>query len=182
MHKKPQLLTTRVITTTRLFQVEEIHLRFANGQERIYERLKGRMIGAVMIAPMLDDDTVLLVREYGVGIEDYFLSLPKGIIEPNEDILKTANRELMEEVGYGAKRLTEIKPLASSPGYMGGSMRFVLAQDLYPEKLTGDEPEEIEVVPWRLSQLNELIARHDFTEARSIAGLFLIREMLRNGH
>jgi ADP-ribose diphosphatase len=178
MHEKPQLLKTRVVSTTRLFQIEEIHLRFANNQERIYERLKGRMLGAVMIAPLLDNDTVLLVREYGVGVEDYYLSLPKGMIEAGEDIFQAANRELKEEIGYGAKRFTEIKPLTSSPGYTKGKMRFLLAQDLYPEKLIGDEPEEIEVVPWRLSQLDELMARDDFNEARSIAGLFLIREML----
>ncbi|MGB6977213.1 MAG: ADP compounds hydrolase NudE, partial [Gammaproteobacteria bacterium] len=154
MAEKPQLLKTRVVTTTRLFQIEEIHLRFANNQERIYERLKGRMLGSVMIAPLLDNDTVLLVREYGIGIEDYYLSLPKGMIETGEDIYQAANRELMEEIGYGAKRFTELKSLTSSPGYTKGNMRFLLAQDLYPKKLIGDEPEEIGVVPWRLSQLN----------------------------
>jgi ADP-ribose diphosphatase len=178
MRQKPLLLHSQIVASSRLFQIEEIQLRFANNQERTYERLKGRMVGAVMIAPLLDNDTILLVREYGVGIEDYFLSLPKGIIEPGENIFEAGNRELMEEIGYGAKHFTEIKSLASSPGYTKGTMPFLLAQDLYPEKRLGDEPEEIEVVPWKLSQLKELVARSDFTEARSIAGLYLIREML----
>ena len=178
MREKPQILNNQVVASSRLFQIEEIQLRFTNNQTRTYERLKGRMIGAVMIAPMLDNDTVLLVREYGVGIEDYFLSLPKGTIEPDENVFAAANRELMEEIGYGAKQFTLIKSLASSPGYSKGTMPFLLAQDLYLEKRLGDEPEEIEVVPWKLSQLQALVAREDFNEARSIAGLYLIREML----
>lgn len=179
MPKKPEILTTKTLATSRLFELEEVHLRFSNGSERVFERLKGRLPGAVMIAPMLDDDTVLLVQEYGVGVEDYYLGLPKGIIEAGEDLLHAANRELMEEVGYGAKRLTLLKPLASAPGYIRGrGMQLILAQDLYPQKLTGDEPEAMEVVPWKLSQLNKLMEREDFSEARSIAALFMIREFL----
>ncbi len=59
---------------------------------------------------------------------------------------------------------------------------MVLAEDLYPEKLEGDEPEELEVVPWRLDQLYELVQREDVTEGRSIAALFMAREhLLRRG-
>ncbi len=179
MPNKPEILSTKTVAKTRLFEIEEVHLRFANGQERIYERMKGRMSGAVMIIPMLDADTVLLIREYGVGFGDYYLALPKGIIEPDEDILAAANRELMEEVGYAARDLRLLKPLTSAPGYIRGTgMKIVLARDLYPQKLPGDEPEEIEVVPWHLSKINELLLRDDFNEARSIAALYMLRDLL----
>jgi ADP-ribose diphosphatase len=178
MSRKPQILSTKTIAQSRLFAIEEVHLRFENGIERVFERLKGRLTGSVMIVPMLDKDTVLLVREYGVGVDNYFLSLPKGIVEPGEDLFAAANRELMEEVGYGAKKFTLLKPLGSAPGYLSGrGMQLILAQELYPQKLQGDEPEEIEVVSWKLSELKELLKRDDFNEARSIAALFIIREM-----
>ena len=54
----------------------------------------------------------------------------------------------------------------------------MLAEDLYPERLPGDEPEELEVVPWKLDALHELVLREDFSEGRSIAGLFVVREVL----
>lgn len=181
MSKKPEILNVKTLAMSRLFALEEVYLRFSNGEERIYERLRGRLAGAVMIIPMVDNDTFLLVREYAVGVEDYVLSLPKGIIEENEDILAAANRELMEEVGYGARKLSTLKPLTNAPGYTKGKgMKIVLAQDLYPQKMVGDEPEAIEVVAWRLSQLNELIAREDFSEARSVAALFMVRELLKD--
>lgn len=179
MPEKPKIIKTKPIASSRMFEIEEVDLQFSNGVERVFERLKGRLLGAVMIVPMLDADTVLLIREYGVGLEDYFLGLPKGIIEAGEDILVAANREIMEEVGYGAKRLTQLKRLTSAPGYIrGAGMKLVLAQDLYPAKLEGDEPEEIEVVPWRLSQLDQLIKREDFSEARSVAALYMVRDLL----
>ncbi len=177
MKKKPEILESKIIASTRIFQVEEVHLRYANGQERHYERLKGSKEAAVMIAPMLDDDTILLIREYGVGIEDYSLAFPKGIVDPGEDILDAANRELMEETGYGARKLSLLKTMTNSPGYSTRPMYLVLAQDLYEKKLPGDEPEEIEVVPWSLSQSSALLARDDFHEARSIAALFLLRDL-----
>jgi ADP-ribose diphosphatase len=172
-------LQTKTIGKGRFFEVEDVFLRFSNGKERVFERLKGRLSGAVMIAPMVDDNTVLLIREYGVGLDNYFLSLPKGIIEPGEELLTAANRELMEEVGYGARKFTALKSLTTAPGYIQGKgMKLLLAEDLYPEKLIGDEPEELEVVPWKISELPALLAREDFHEARSIAALFMIRDLL----
>lgn len=180
MPKKPEILSVKTIARTALFHVEGLHLRFSNGEERNFERLKGGRDGSVMMVPMLDADTVLLVREYGVGIEDYFLALPKGLVEPGEDILEAASRELMEEVGYGARRLTCLRSMSLSPSYISGAMPLVLAQDLYEKRLVGDEPEPIEIVPWKLSRLNALLARDDFHEARSIAALFLVRELLKS--
>jgi ADP-ribose diphosphatase len=56
--------------------------------------------------------------------------------------------------------------------------RVILAQDLHPARLPGDEPEPLEVVPWKLSELHRLLARDDVSEGRSIAALFIAREYL----
>ena len=61
---------------------------------------------------------------------------------------------------------------------MTHEIQLVLAEDLYEERLPGDEPEELEVVPWKLDALHELVLREDFSEGRSIAGLFIVREVL----
>lgn len=178
MPTKPTILNNKIVAHSKLFAIEQLHLRFSNGQERYYERLVSERPQAVMMVPMLDADTVLLVREYGAGIENYFLGLPKGILEKDEDIYVAANRELMEEVGYGAHRFRLLKTLATSPGYMSSRMHTLLAEDLYPQSLPGDEPEPLEVVPWSLKRLPELLQRDDFFEARSVAALFMVRELL----
>jgi ADP-ribose diphosphatase len=181
MRKKPEILATATVARTRLFHVESVDLRFANGVEVQYERLRSSSAGAVLVVPMLDDDTVLLIREYSAGVDRYELGLPKGRVEPDENLLVAANRELMEEVGYGARSLEHLTALTLSPSYMNHQTQIVLARQLFPQTAQGDEPEAIEVVPWKLSQLGELLQRDDCTEARSIAALFMVRELLSGG-
>src|SRR5471032_2027526 len=84
MRQKPTVLAREIVASSRLFRVEELQLRFANGVERTYERLVGRGngYGAVMIVAMIDADHAVLVEEYCGGTDEYELSLPKGLIEP----------------------------------------------------------------------------------------------------
>lgn len=176
--QKPQILHTELVAESRLFKVESVHLRFSNGVERFYERMKSSGRGAVMLVPMLDEDTILLIREYCAGTDSYELGFPKGLIDPGESALEAGNRELKEEVGYGARELTSLKQVTLAPGYFGSHMDILLARDLYPEWLAGDEPEPLDVVPWPLDKLEELMTRPDFSEARSICGVYLLQNWL----
>lgn len=178
MRKPPIIHATRELEQSHFLRAEQLDLEFSNGERRTYERLKASGLGAVIIVPMLDDETVLLVREYGAGVGRYELSLPKGRLDQDETAEQGANRELKEEAGYGANKLTILHNLSLSPSYMTHMAHIVLAQDLYPERLPGDEPEELEVVPWKMADLHTLVARDDVTEGRSIAALFMAREYL----
>jgi ADP-ribose diphosphatase len=177
MSAKPKILERRLAAETRIFRIEAVDLEFANGTRRTFERILGGT-DSVVVAAMADAETVLLVREYAAGLDRYELGLPKGVVDPGEDPLAAAHRELREEVGMGARELRLIHSLSLVPGYIQHTSRLVLAQDLYPDPAVGDEPEPIEVVPWPLAGLDALLARDDFTEARSIAGLFLVRRWL----
>lgn len=161
------------------YRLERLDLEFSNGERRLYERLHGRGHGAVAVVPLLDDETVLLVREYAAGLHRYELGLVKGRIDAGETPEHAANRELMEEAGYGARQLTLLRSLTLAPTYMSHQIQVVVARDLYPQRLPGDEPEELEVVPWKLADLGQLILREDFSEGRSIAALFIVREWLQ---
>ncbi|MGA9341592.1 MAG: ADP compounds hydrolase NudE [Rhodanobacteraceae bacterium] len=178
MPRFPIIHATRLADTSKFLRVEEVDLEFSNGERRIYERLRGSGLGAVIMVPMQDDDTVLLVREYGAGIGAYELGLPKGRLDRDETAEQGANRELKEEIGFGAHDLHILRTLSLSPAYMTAMTHVVLARDLYPERLPGDEPETLEVVPWKLSELHTLLARPDVTDGRSIAALFVAREYL----
>ncbi len=176
MSKLPEIKRTKLIAKTRIFAVEELAMEFANGEQRIYERLKAGSHGAVMIIPVLDSEHFLLIKEYAAGVESYELAFPKGLIEAGEAPEVAANRELQEEAGYAASNLSLLKQISLAPGYLSHRMHLVLAQDLYPSKLEGDEPEPIEVIPWKFSEIDQLLERNDFTEARSIAALYLMQQ------
>ncbi len=179
--KTPIIHQQTIIASTRQFSIEQLELEFPGGEMRSYERLVRRSgHGAVLIVPLLDADTVLLVREYAAGLHRYELGLPKGKIDPGEDALGAANRELKEEVGYGASRLTRLHTVSLAPAYLEHTIEIILAEQLYPEKLPGDEPEELEVVPWPLHRITELLAGGECSEARTIAALYLTADHLRH--
>jgi ADP-ribose diphosphatase len=177
-HSVPEVLQSELIAHTNIFRVERRDLRFSNGVEVSHERLVGSASGAVLIVPLRDDNTVMLIREYATGVHRYELALPKGRIEANEPLLTAANREIMEEIGYGARKLHHLTSLTVAPGYLSHETHVVLAEELYEERHSGDEPEDIEVIPWRLDRLDELLLQEECTEARSIAALFMVREHL----
>lgn len=161
------------------FQIERLDLEFSNGARRQFERMKSRGSGAVVVVALPDPDTVLLLREYAAGVHRYELGVPRGRIDRGETPEQAANRELKEEAGFGARKLTVLRALTLAPTYMAHQTWLVLAEDLYSERLPGDEPEPLEVIPWKLDALHELMLREDFSEGRALAALFIAREYLQ---
>jgi len=111
MRKKPKLTNIHTVAQSRIFNLESMDVEFSNGATRIYERLMSRGNGAVLVIPMLDDNTVLMIYEFSGGTERYELGLTKGKIDKGETPIEAAGRELKEEIGYGARSLLFLKPL-----------------------------------------------------------------------
>jgi len=178
-HPLPAILNRRPAGPSRLMQVEHLDLRFTNGEERTFERIVARGRGAVIVVPLLDPNTVILVREYAAGLHRYELGLPKGRLEAGETPQQGANRELQEEIGYAARRLVSLGYLTLAPGYMAHRTELIVASDLYPSRLEGDEPEPLETLHWRLDDLQRLVQCEACSEGRSIAALFMAREVVQ---
>ncbi len=175
--KKPDILNVEAVARSRLFTIEAVDLAFSNGARRVYERMKPSEREAVMIVPVIDDH-LLLIQEYAVGLETYELGFPKGLIDPGESVFEAAERELKEEVGFGARELEALGKLTMAPSYFSSKMNIVVAEGLYEEKLEGDEPEPLIVHRWPLNNLLALLEEPDFREARNVSALFLVREWL----
>ena len=165
---------------SRLFSIEKVALEFSNGQQREYERIVAPGAGAVLIIPVLDKEHVIMIREYSVGTERYELVFPKGKIDPGEDILTAANRECMEEIGYRADKLSSMGKMTIAPGYLGFMTHIVLAEDLIEDKREGDEPEELEQLVCNIHDIERLIQHENLSEARSIAALYQVRDLLHS--
>ncbi|MGF1847590.1 ADP compounds hydrolase NudE [Vibrio lentus] len=177
---KPEILAQQTVAQSKLFSIESLDLRFSNGVERTYERMKPSGRNAVMMVPITEQGDILLVREYAAGTERYELGFPKGLIDPGERPNEAAVRELKEEIGFGANKLTPLKEVILAPSYFSSKMTLFIAEELYPEKLEGDEPEPLDIVRWPLAQAEELLTHLDFCEARSITALLLALRVLNN--
>ncbi|MFA0349190.1 ADP compounds hydrolase NudE [Vibrio sp. 10N.222.55.C6] len=177
---KPEILAQQTVAQSKLFSIESLDLRFSNGVERTYERMKPSGRNAVMMVPITEQGDILLVREYAAGTERYELGFPKGLIDPGEQPNQAAVRELKEEIGFGANKLTPLKEVILAPSYFSSKMTLFIAEDLYPEKLEGDEPEPLDIVRWPLAQAEELLTHLDFCEARSNTALLLSLRVLNN--
>jgi len=180
--RSPKILNTAEIAQTRYFRVEEVELEFSNGQQRTYERLSNKSQGAVLVIAFTSADTFLLIREYAVGMERYELTLPKGKIDPGEDILTAANRELIEETGYRAENLTHLHSLSLASGYSTHFTHIVLAENLEPASAEGDEPEPLDVIPWQYDAIHHLLTEPECSEARTFAALYICQQHLQQRH
>jgi ADP-ribose diphosphatase len=168
----PKVLGRRLAAKTGIFEVEELDLEFSNGSRRRFERIRGGP-GSVLMVPLRDDGTLLLTREYAAGTDRYELGFPRGLMDPGEDPYQAADRELQEEVGLAAGRLDLLRTVSVAPGYIGHVTHLLLARELREQSAQGDEPEPVEVVPWPLGDVDGLLARDDFSEARSALALLL---------
>jgi len=174
----PELKAVRTVATTRFFRIEEMDLRFASGEERTYERLPGVGTPAVIVVAVNAADELMLIREYCAGFHAMQLTLVKGAAAAAESLEDAANRELMEEIGWGARSMRFVKTVTVAPGHMGFTINVMLATDLYPARLPADEPELPELVTWPLARIDQLLAGEEFREARAIAALCLALPML----
>ena len=172
-HDLPKILSVEICAQSRLFTIEKLQLRFSNGIEREYERMKNHNRGAVMIVPYLTNETLLLIEEYACGTHRYELGFPKGMIDEGETPQQAANRELKEEIGFGAKTFIALKSLAMAPTYFGSTMHVFIAKNLYPERLEGDEPEELTVKEWPANDVSGLLDNEDFSDGRCVAALLM---------
>lgn len=173
-NKLPQINARTLVAESRFFKIEQVDLTFSNGVKREFERMSGSGRGAVMVVPLTDDKHMLLINEYSAGTHCYQLGFPKGLIDPGETPVEAGNRELQEEVGFKAEHFSPLKTLAMAPTFFDAKMHVLIAENLSESRLEGDEPEPLEVIRWPINDIDELLAKEDFCEARSVAALLLL--------
>jgi ADP-ribose pyrophosphatase len=93
----------------------------------------------------VQDQKMLLVRQYRAPLEDFTLEIPAGLIEKNEDILSAAAREFAEECSLGGD-LTLVSSFYVSPGFCDELVHLVRAENLRPAYGVPDEDEDITVL------------------------------------
>jgi ADP-ribose diphosphatase len=162
-------LSSKTVYRGALLHVVEDQVRLPDGATAQREYV--RHPGAVMIVPLLDRDTVLLVRQYRYPLSRHFEEIPAGKAEPGEAPLKTAQRELREECGYEAREWRRLTTLHPCIGYSDESIELFLARDLVHVGAQLDEGEFLEVMPVKLDEAVRWVREGRITDTKTIVGL-----------
>jgi ADP-ribose pyrophosphatase len=123
--------------------------------------------GAVAIVALLDDGRVLMERQYRYPIARACLEIPAGKLDPNEDHLVCAQRELEEETGYTAKKWSYIRRIHPVISYSTEFIDIYLAEGLVPGKSHLDEEEFLDVFAASIDQLLAWVERGEITDVKT---------------
>jgi ADP-ribose pyrophosphatase len=135
--------------------------------------------GAVAIMPILNDGRILLERQFRYPVDAAMIEIPAGKLEPGEDPLLCAQRELLEETGYFAKSwefLGRIHPVIS---YSTEIIDIYLAKDLTPGERALDEGEFLDVFAATLDEMHEWIASGAITDVKTITSVYHLARRLK---
>ncbi len=171
-----ELLESRVLYRGRVVTLRLDTVRLPNGHITQREIVEHR--GAVAIVPLLNADTVLLIRQYRQAVGETLLEIPAGTLEPDEPPDQCAARELREETGYQAAHLRHLFSQYLAPGYSQEVLHVYLAESLQPTRQHLDEDELTELVPTPLNQIADMILEGTIKDSKTIAGLLMTLRLL----
>jgi ADP-ribose pyrophosphatase len=164
-----ELLASEQVFDGRIVKVFLDDVRLPDGRSARWERVTHP--GAVGIVPLLDDGTVLMVRQYRHPVGGVLLEIPAGKLDSGEPPWTTAQRELSEEVGMRAGELFKIAEFYNSPGYSNEYFHLYMARGLTEEPGETEPDEFLEVERVRLTDALDMISTGDIKDAKSIIGL-----------
>ena len=119
------------------------------------------------------DPGILLIRQYRHAAGKFLLELPAGRIEPGEELMAAAKRELIEETGYRAAKWSKHTTYYASPGFLSEAMNIVLAEDLTLGEATPEDDERIELLMTPLSEVIAMMHRGEIEDGKTLIGVLL---------
>jgi ADP-ribose pyrophosphatase len=127
--------------------------------------------GSAVILPLLPDGRVVLVRQYRLAAGAMIWELPAGTIDPGEEPLETARRELTEETGYRTSRWRKLTTFFPSPGLLSERMHLFLARDVRPGPARPEADERITTHPFTRPQLLRMVRAGEIQDGKTLVGL-----------
>jgi ADP-ribose pyrophosphatase len=184
MSNKPSDFTETTLSSDIVYQgalltVREDRVLLPDGRQATREYIQHR--GAVMIIALLDQDTVILERQFRYPLRRHFYELPAGKIDAGEEPLATARRELIEECGYEAGSWRHLATLHPCIGYSDERIELFLARDLTYVGHAPEDGEFLEVIPIRISEALEWLDSGKITEVKTAIGLLWLDRIAQAG-
>jgi ADP-ribose pyrophosphatase len=180
--ERATVLSSEVVYTGPLFRVLHDKIVEPGGYEN--ERDVIRHNGSVVILALDNSKNkknpwVVMERQYRHAANQFLWELPAGKIEPGEDPLEGAKRELAEETGYRAKKWKPLVQYYASPGFLGEAFKVFVAEGLEAGETAPDEDEKIELRLVKLSEMLEMIEKGAILDGKTLCSVLLYDRLKR---
>lgn len=172
-----QLISSEHMLDTEVFGVR--HDRAEHPSGAVIDRHVTVNQPAAVMLPLRGEEEILLIRQYRLPMRQRLWELPAGRCDPGESEEAAARRELIEETGYRAGKLTRMLDFFSAPGFASEHMFAFLAEDLTAGEA---DPEPYELIETRwvsVAEALEMIRRNEIREAKSIATILYWQTFMR---
>ncbi|MBI5566942.1 MAG: NUDIX hydrolase [Chloroflexi bacterium] len=170
------VLASERIYEGRLINLRVDQIRTAAGVESVREIVEHP--GAIALIALDETGRVLLVKQYRHAVRAVTLEIPAGTLEPGEEPLAAAQRELREETGQRAGQLDRLGGIYTAPGFSTEYIHFYLATQLVPDRLAMDEDEVIDLLRLPLTEAIDLIRAGQIDDGKTVGGLLLAQAWL----
>lgn len=157
----------------RIFDFVREKISLPNGVKKFYDFIKHR--GAVVIIPLIQQNKVIILKQYRIAHKKYIFELPAGTLSLGETPLSCAKRELLEETGYKAKTMKKIGKIIPAPGYSSEVLHIYKANVFKSEQIAEkDEDEVIQPFIFTKNKIKKMIKSGKILDAKTIAAFALI--------
>jgi ADP-ribose pyrophosphatase len=175
-HLKETQVDTEVAYEGHFLKVQKDTIRLPDGKTTKREYIKHP--GAVVVLPLFDDGTILLERQFRYPLQDVFIEYPAGKIDPNEDPMECAKRELQEETGYTAKNWNFICTIHNAIAYSDEHLEIFLATGLTAGESKLDEGEFLETFKATVPEMLQWIREGKVSDVKTVIGTFWLEKIL----
>lgn len=171
-----KLNSSKIIYKGKVFSFFSDNVTLPNGLTTNIDVI--RHPGASAIVPLLNDNEIILIKQYRYAVGGFIWEIPAGVLDPGEAPLECAKRELIEETGYSANEMEKLTEIVPVPGYSDERIHIFLATGLSESKQNLDDDEILKVHTLKLDAAMEMIKSGEITDSKTIAGLFLASQFL----
>lgn len=176
LHLKEIQVDSELAYDGHFLKVQRDTVRLPDGKKSKREYI--RHPGAVVILPIMDDGKVLLERQYRYPLQSVFIEFPAGKIDPGEDPLACAKRELEEETGYTAREWFFVCTIHNAIAYSDEHLDIYLARNLTAGKSKLDEGEFLETFTATVSEMLDWVRAGKITDVKTVIGTFWLEKII----
>ena len=172
-----KITNSNIVFRGRVFDVKVDNIEYDSGNKGVREVALHN--GGSVVVPVKDDGTIVMITQYRYPFDKYFLELPAGKLEKDEDPLVCASRELAEETGYTSKNIIKLGSIATTPGFCTEVLHIYLAKNLSPGAVNREEGEYgMEVFELSLEEIEEKISNGEIIDSKTICGIHYFGKLL----